>query len=327
MGSFVLRRATPALAISFALSLVGLGCGSSQGSSSGSSTSASTAATPASTSTPTATSPGSTTTPGATTTPGTTTPGSTGTTPTTPATPAPSPSPTGTTVLVVCGLSQEQAAAQGPDVQIVLSDSDPAHLVSVLASTSSANLKAVVSFGIGGGLDPAYTNGQAMVATSVSADPSQVTLTGTSGSWTCDPTLVTRLHSGLQAGGINAALGLETCAESLAADNSPQAKAALRALTGANQVDMESHIAGQWAKQHGLPFVALRVVSDDAGTSLPPAALLPLTSSGSANYLAIVGSVLGNPAQIGQLFQAYSDSSHAFSVLGQCNSAFPLGGL
>ena len=43
-----------------------------------------------------------------------------------------------------------------------------------------------------------------------------------------------------------------------------KAKAALRATTGADAVDMESHIAARYAEQHSLPFAALRVISDPA---------------------------------------------------------------
>ena len=46
-------------------------------------------------------------------------------------------------------------------------------------------------------------------------------------------------------------------------------KAALRLETGAAAVDMESHIAAAYAAEAGLPFAALRVISDPAGRALP----------------------------------------------------------
>ena len=46
-------------------------------------------------------------------------------------------------------------------------------------------------------------------------------------------------------------------------------KAALRSETGAAAVDMESHIAAAYAAEAGLPFAALRVISDPASRALP----------------------------------------------------------
>ena len=45
-------------------------------------------------------------------------------------------------------------------------------------------------------------------------------------------------------------------------------KAALRSETGAAAVDMESHIAAAYAAEAGLPFAALRVISDPATRAL-----------------------------------------------------------
>ncbi len=44
----------------------------------------------------------------------------------------------------------------------------------------------------------------------------------------------------------------------------PSCKAALHSETGAAAVDMESHIAAAYAAEAGLPFAALRVISDPA---------------------------------------------------------------
>ena len=48
-------------------------------------------------------------------------------------------------------------------------------------------------------------------------------------------------------------------------------KAALFERTGAVAVDMESAAIAEVAEQHGLPFLAVRVVVDSAGDVLPAA--------------------------------------------------------
>ena len=50
--------------------------------------------------------------------------------------------------------------------------------------------------------------------------------------------------------------------------------------TGAVAVDMESHIAAAYAAEAGLPFAALRVVSDPAGRALPALAMAAIKPNG-----------------------------------------------
>ena len=63
---------------------------------------------------------------------------------------------------------------------------------------------------------------------------------------------------------------------------SAEAKAALQAATGAIAIDMESHIAARVAARHGLPLAVLRVVSDTAADTLPPAFAVAMRRGGAA---------------------------------------------
>jgi nucleoside phosphorylase len=251
------------------------------------------------------------------TTPASTTPAATVPAATTPATP-----PSTLPVLVVCGLQREQDIAAGPGVVTVVSASDPPHLRTLMAGLQGSAYRAVVSFGIAGGLNPAFPSGQVMIGQTIIGQ----TLTGQNGPWTSDPTLASTLQTLLTGGGINVATGVIVGADTLGV-NTAAGKVALRASSGADEIDNESQVAAAWALANGLPFVALRCVSDPQSHDLPPAALVPLLPNGSVNLGAILGSVFANPGQIGQLLQAYTDSEAAFTSLQNCRNIVNLGNL
>ena len=98
------------------------------------------------------------------------------------------------------------------------------------------------------------------------------------------------------------------------------AKAALLRRTGAAAVDMESHIAARAARDHGLPFVAVRTISDGAYHTLPPAALVALKPDGRIDFPALVRSLLAQPAQIPGLIRTARKSERAFAALLRCRS-------
>jgi hopanoid-associated phosphorylase len=103
------------------------------------------------------------------------------------------------------------------------------------------------------------------------------------------------------------------------------AKAALHLATGADAVDMESGIAAEVAASRDLPFVALRVISDDALDSLPHAALVAMKPGGGLDLGAVIGSLLTRPAQIPRLIGTARDAERAFRVLLRCRNLLGVG--
>jgi hypothetical protein len=95
-------------------------------------------------------------------------------------------------------------------------------------------------------------------------------------------------------------------------------KARLRSATGAAAVDMESHIAARAAKSHGLPFAALRIVSDGAQRTLPAAARIALHPSGGIDLSAVLRSIIRAPAQILPLMRTAWEAEIAFAKLLFC---------
>ncbi len=93
------------------------------------------------------------------------------------------------------------------------------------------------------------------------------------------------------------------------------AKAALHAQTNALAVDMESHVAGAFAQRHGLPFAALRVISDGADRALPKAAQAGMKKDGGMDIPAVLWSLLKDPRQLPALIRTGREAETAFKAL------------
>ena len=93
------------------------------------------------------------------------------------------------------------------------------------------------------------------------------------------------------------------------------AKAALYASTGALAVDMESHVAAAFAAEHGLPFVALRVISDGADRALPKAAQAGMKKDGGMDILAVLRELAKDPRQLPALIRTGREAEVAFQRL------------
>lgn len=92
-------------------------------------------------------------------------------------------------------------------------------------------------------------------------------------------------------------------------------KAALFAQTGALAVDMESHVAARVADRHGIPFAAIRTISDTAQEDLPPAALVGMNPDGSMALGRVLLSLVRRPSQLPALIRTGRSAEAAFSSL------------
>ena len=102
-------------------------------------------------------------------------------------------------------------------------------------------------------------------------------------------------------------------------------KAALRLETGAAAVDMESHIAAAYAAEVGLPFAALRVISDPASRALPALAMAAIKPNGDIDLRKILRGVARNPMTLRDLVSTGLDFNRALRSLRGCRG-FLLGG-
>ena len=201
-------------------------------------------------------------------------------------------------ILVVCGLKAEADIAAGQGITVVCGGGDQDRLASDLARLAPT-ATGIISFGVAGGLDPSLKSGDLRVARGVVADG--------------------RLHPTdiCWASRLSKRLGVPTAL--FAAVDTPLAdiagKAALYTATGAAIVDMESHVAARSAAKAGVPFAALRAVTDPAGRTLPHAATVGMRADGSINLPAILASLVEKPRQLPGLVRTGLDARLAFAAL------------
>ena len=199
-------------------------------------------------------------------------------------------------VLAVCGLKREAELLRRAKVRIATGTE----------FVVGADTAAVISIGIAGALAPDLDIGDVVVAERVVTAKAALET---------DPKWTARLAATLPDARIAAILGRGTIADTA------WVKAALHDSSRADAVDMESHVAARAAHGASIPFAALRVISDRADRSLPPAALVAMRPDGSIALGRVLTSVAGNPLQIPALIRTGRDSEKAFASLLRCVEA------
>jgi adenosylhomocysteine nucleosidase len=217
-------------------------------------------------------------------------------------------------ILIVTGLLQEARIAAGPGMTVICSSSDPRQLRALLTVFDPSTIRGVISFGVAGGLDPSLKSGDVVVATEVMAGD---------GRWLAGLALNEDLIATVALGRRRVVRGGLAGVEQVVAAQA--CKAALRSETGAAAVDMESHIAAAYAAEAGLPFAALRVISDPASRALPALARSAIKPNGDLDLRKILHGVVRNPRTLSSLVSTGIDFNRALRSLRGCRS-FLLGG-
>jgi hopanoid-associated phosphorylase len=223
-------------------------------------------------------------------------------------------------LLVITGMQREARVAAGNDVVTLCSGGNPDVLRERLAAFSRTsgrdNVSGVLSFGLAGGLASHLRSGDVVISTTVESGGRQH-----------------RAHDGWR-GSATAALGARlsvhrgaTAGRDLVLAKSSE-KVSLHNETGALAVDMESHIAADYAHHHGLPFAAIRAISDPVTRNLPPIATDALTADGKVAVGKVIMGILRDTDQLPALIAAGIDSERAFASLRRCRRLLgPLFGL
>jgi adenosylhomocysteine nucleosidase len=217
-------------------------------------------------------------------------------------------------VLIVTGLAHEARIAAGPGMTVVCSSSDPQQLRALLTVFDPTTIRGVISFGVAGGLDPTLKSGDVVVATEVLAGDTRW-LAGLA----LNEEMITRVALGRRRVVRGGLAGVEQVVAARAV------KAALRSETGAAAVDMESHIAAAYAAEAGLPFAALRVISDPATRALPALARAAIKPNGDIDLRKVLRGLARNPSTLRALVSTGIDFNRALRSLRGCRS-FLLGG-
>ena len=212
-------------------------------------------------------------------------------------------------VLAVTGLTAEARIVAGNGTVTVAGGGDAARLAQLLGERLETGARAVISFGIAGGLAAGLRPGTIVVANAILAGDAR---------WPTDPLWRRALQAALPQAVAGDLIGVDAAVADAAA------KARLKAGTGALAVDMESHVAARLAARYEVPFVAVRVVADPAARSLPRAALVGMRPDGGTDIPAVLGALLRRPADLPGLIRTAFDAQAAFRALKACRTA--LGG-
>jgi adenosylhomocysteine nucleosidase len=158
---------------------------------------------------------------------------------------------------------------------------------------------ALMSFGICGGLDPRLVPGTVVLADRVIAEDGEVT--ATDARWLA---ALSAAAAGRCAAVVAPVFGTAKIIASRAA------KKELFQKTGAAAVDMESHEVAAVARERGVPFIAVRAVSDSARRTVPRAARYGIREDGTTRPAAVCAAVLIRPweafAIVGLGWDAYA---------------------
>ena len=164
---------------------------------------------------------------------------------------------------------------------------------------------ALLSFGIAGALDPDVQVGDTVVSTGVINAKGDVLFTDNS--WLqrvivlLDQSL-SPVHKGLIYG-------------SDIAITSAQLKSDIYVKSKALCVDMETHRMALVAQQAAIPFLAIRVISDDATRAIPSAALGVIGENGKPQIGRVLKGLLRHPNQIPALMALSKDMKLALATL------------
>jgi len=172
----------------------------------------------------------------------------------------------------------------------------------------------VISAGLAGALDPDLRAGDLLLCeTLVSGpDPQAPAIISDAG-------LLEAAASAAARAGLRARRGRSLTVDEIVGD--PAAKTGLRLTTGAEIVEMESYRAGRIAGEKGLPFLAARVVFDEAADPLPglPGVVAP---DGSMRMWAVLPYLVAHPQRLPLLLRLAGCQRRAMETLGVFLEAF-----
>jgi adenosylhomocysteine nucleosidase len=172
---------------------------------------------------------------------------------------------------------------------------------------ADGRVRALMSFGICGGLDPALAPGTIVVAHRIALPEG--------GSLHFDGRWARAIAERIPNARIAPLLGADTLALT-AAD-----KSALFARHAVPAVDMESRGVAEAARSANVPFVALRVVADPAERSLPPFTMAAINERGRLKLFRVLLGLMRRPRDFPALLALARDARRAYAALTAVTAA------
>ena len=200
-------------------------------------------------------------------------------------------------------LAEAQIAARSGNVKTVVSGGNPTRLADLIEAAIAGGGRAILSFGIAGGLSEDLRPATCLIG-------GEVIYAGNL--YRADAAWTAHLAKRLTFSRLHRIAGVDRPV------SSPCDKRALKAATGASAADMESHIVADLAVRHGLPFAMVRVIADPVRRGIPPAALIGMRSDGAMNAIACLRAIARDPVQVPALMHLAVDTSRAMLQLRRC---------
>lgn len=193
---------------------------------------------------------------------------------------------------VVCvGLALE-AEIVAERFRAEIGGSDLTDVPFVLGRAIGTDCRAIVSFGLAGGLSPQLRAGDIVIASSI---------VGQNGNFATDD-----VWSGWLLTAIPTAFYAPIAGVDLAVVASAQ-RLEIGGRMGALAVDMESHLVGQFAARHLMRFVTVRVVIDTVNRCIPETALACLSSNGETRRSKLGRLLLARPTDTLDVVRLWAD--------------------
>ncbi len=214
---------------------------------------------------------------------------------------------------VVTGLASEAALARAlsgdaESVMIVCAGASAERAGHLARRLVDEGATALLSFGIAGALDPAFSCGDLIVPDEVLLDE-----VGDPDLFRCDSAWSEALHAALAEVALTCRRGLLIGSHRLCRD--AKDKQARYEITGAVAVDMESGAVARAAAQATLPFLAVRAVADTAQDSLPTLAETAVKPDGTPAVGRVLAGLLRRPGELPALLSLGRRSEAALARL------------
>lgn len=167
----------------------------------------------------------------------------------------------------------------------------PAAAAAGATRLAAGGAAALLCFGMAGALDPTLRPGRLVLPEEVAGPEGAV--------FACDPRWRARVAASLGA------LGPVSCGRLLSVPAPVTTAAAKAALfrAGSMAVDMESAAVAGVARARALPFLAIRVIIDDAATEIPAAVAAATGADGQVSAWGVLAHLLREPAQVRPLIR------------------------
>jgi len=199
---------------------------------------------------------------------------------------------------------------------LILSGVGPAAATEGARCLAQAGARALISWGMAGGLDPALRAGTLLLPVEVISSEGR--------SFTTAPAWRERLARAIAADHPVCSGRLLTCHGPL---GSVAAKAIAFRHTAAVAVDMESFAVAEVATAARLPFLAVRAIVDTASDGVPRAALAAATTHATALRLGrVLAALVRTPAELPALIRlagGYRAARRALSAVARSGALVP----